>query len=332
MQRALVASLTEGPPRSPISDANTVILNESNRKTLYHASLLNCIKERPRESNAPKLGTTQLHCHNDHAQRWYSDTNTVHPVNCSLCDVEAGPRMTCSSCGLRLCQDCCGAIKERVGNTEFTLLLKAAKEETDRLRAEYYARRARSITQRTVMPSHPGSPIVHPPSDSESLYTNRGAAASTQSLPGIMRPRSRTAEPRGQMYPPSAFNRIPYGRPTGHRNRTSISSLPARDAPPTPRIPDQYLGEHGSRGNMPRSSRGSEMDMMGRPGRSPDGRNYGGARHASPMRGPETRAKSRPRPSRGVEIDPMAELRRPAEGLYGAIPRGTGARTPGSMQ
>ena len=240
--------------------------------------------------------------------------------------------MTCSSCGLRICEECCNAIKERAENTEFAKVLKEAKEETERRRAEYFARRGRSNTERTVTPSRPGSPVVYPPSDSESPYANYGAAASTQSLPGIMRPRSRTGEPRPQMYPPSAYNRIPYGRPPGHRNRLSIGSLPARDAPPTPRIPDQYLGDPNSRGMMPRGSRGSEMELRGRPGRSPDGRQHSASRHGSPMRGPDGRAKSRPRPSRGVEIDPMADLRRPVEGPYGAIPRGPGARAPGSMQ
>ena len=318
---------------SPIYNADTVIANEASRRSMYHPSLLNYLKDRPRDSNAPQLTTTQLHCHTDHTSQWHTNSNAVHPINCALCDEQSGPRWSCSSCGVRVCQDCFEAIKTRNENVEFNLLLKAAKEETDRLRAEVSTRRTRSNTERTVTPSRPGSPVVYPPSDGETPYGNYNAAASTQSLPGMMRPRSRTG---GQMYPPSAFNpnRIPYGRPPGHRNRASIGSMSARDAPPTPRIPDQYLGERHSKMSMPRSSKSSEMDMRGRLGPSPDrGRQESMSRHGSPMRGyPEPRARSRPRPSRGMEIDPTAELRRPPQGPYAAIPRGAGARTPGSMR
>lgn len=258
----------------------------------------------------------------------------VHPINCATCDVEGGARFACSSCGLRVCQECYEAIKNRIENNEFSLLLKGAKEETERMRSELQStRRARSNTERTVTPSRPGSPVVYPPSDSETPYGNYNAAASTQSLPGMMRPRSRTG---GNMYPPSSFNpnRIPYGRPPGHRNRASIGSLSARDAPPTPRIPDQYLGERNSKVSMPRSSKGSEMEMRGRMGPSPDrSRRHSLSRHGSPMRGHlEPRASSRSRPSRGMDIDPTAELRRAPQGPYAAVPRGAGARTPGSVR
>jgi hypothetical protein len=313
------------------------VQNEAKRNSFYHASLLNHIKERLRDSNAPQLSTTQLHCHNDHATEWHTNDNTVYPVNCAICDEESGIRWTCSSCGIRVCQVCHDAIRTRLENTEFGLMLKGAKEETDRLRAEIYAhtRRARSNTERTVTQSRPGSPVVYPPSDSESIYGHNGAAASTQSLPGVMRPRSRNGG--GPMYPPSSYNpsRIPYGRPPGHRNRASIGSMPARDAPPTPRIPDQYMRERGMNGPpMPRGLRSSENELRGRMGPSPErGRGHSASRHGSPIRGYlEPRAQSRPRAARGVEIDPTAELRRPAQGPYAAIPRSAGARTPGTIR
>lgn len=302
---------------------------------MYHASLFNFVKPRPRDSNAPRLSTIQLHCRNDHNSQWHTNSNEIHPINCALCDVEDGPRWSCGSCGLRVCQECCDAIKTKVENTEMALLLKAAKEETERMRAEVVAaRRARSNTQRTITPSRPGSPVVYPPSDSETPYGNSGAAASTQSLPGVMRPHSRQG---GGMYPPSAFdrNRIPYGRPPGgHRARMSIGSMSARDAPPTPRIPDQYLNERNSQNSTLRGSQGSQGEMRGRMGPSPErGRHHSASRHGSPMRGPLTgsRAGSRPR-QQMIEIDPMAELRRAPAGAYAAIPRSAGARTPGALR
>lgn len=234
-----------------------------------------------------------------------------------------------------MCQECCEAIKARVENTEFGKILKEAKEETERRRAEFATRRARSNTERTVTPSRPGSPVVYPPSDSDTLYANHGAATSTRSLPGNMHPHSRQREQRRQMYPPSAFNRTPYGRPPGHRSHASISSLPTRDAPPTPRIPDQYWSDRNSKISIPRSSRGSDMEMRGRAGPSPErSRHHSASRHGSPIRGlpAEGRARSRPRPSRNMEVDPMVELRRAPAGPYAAVPRGAGARTPGSTR
>jgi hypothetical protein len=333
-------SLTGDAPRLPISDPSTVVENEAKRMSFYHASLLDYIKERPRDSNAPRLGTTQLHCHNDHFGQWFTSSNSVHPINCAVCDVEGGSRWSCASCGLRVCQECCEKVKSRAENTEFGIMLREAKEETERRRLEMAARRARSntgVTDRTIIPSRPGSPNVYPPSDFDTPYGNQRAASSTNSLPGNMRLRPAQGEMRApQPYAPSAWQRLPappYGRPPGSRQRMSVSSLPALAAPPTPRIPDQYLGDRSSKIFVPQSSKGSEMEMRGQAGNNPErGQQPSTPRYGNPMRvQPDARARSRPR-APPVEFDPMAELRKAPAGPYPEMPRNAGARTPGSMR
>ncbi|KIW02665.1 uncharacterized protein PV09_06102 [Verruconis gallopava] len=326
-QRSLQDNFSKDTPSSPIFNPSAVIDNESKRASFFHASLLEHIKERPSSSNAPQLSTTQLHCHTDHGGKWFTSANTVHPINCSVCDVEGGPRLTCSSCGLRVCQGCYEDIKTRAENTGFGKSLKAAKEETERMRAEFAARRARTntgVTERTVTPSRPGSPGVYP-TETDSPYANQLGATSTQSLPGIMRPRPSQGDLRGQQYPPSAWNRMPvppYGRAPPRRQRLSVGSMQAPDVPPTPRIPDQYIGDRNSNLSIPRSSNGSEMEMRGRTGPSPER----GARYGSPMRGPQSsRSRSRPRAPMPIDYDPMAEIRRAPTGPYPDI-RGTAMR------
>jgi hypothetical protein len=307
--------------------------------SFYHASLLEYIRERPHDSNAPQLSTAQLHCHNDHLGQWFMSSNIVHPINCALCDVQGGSRWTCSSCGLRVCQDCCEKVKNRAENTEFGQMLREAKNKIAR-RTDFAAQRARSntaTTERTITPSRLGSPVSYPPPDSNTPYANQLAVSSTHSLSGSIRSSQGQRDVRVQQYPPSAWNRPPapsYGRPFGHRQRMSADSASAPDVPHTSYILDQHVSDQNSNISMPPSSKGSEIEMRGRTGNSPDrGRQHSAARYGSPMREPpDGRARSKTRVPPTVALDSMAELRKGPSGPYPEMPGGAGARTPGWMQ